>query len=75
MKELAELKDLMAELLDGEIQYEPEMAVTERGKEIIKERPSARCFSICLTVFAMHRPSFMCLPALSSSCRLSGMPC
>lgn len=37
MKELAELKDLMAELLDGEIQYEPEMAVTERGKEIINE--------------------------------------
>ena len=37
MKELAELKDIMAELLDGEIQYEPEMAVTERGKEIINE--------------------------------------
>ena len=37
MKELAELKDLMAELLDGEIQFEPEMAVTERGKEIINE--------------------------------------
>ena len=37
MKEIAELKDLMAELLDGEIQYEPEMAVTERGKEIIHE--------------------------------------
>ncbi len=37
MKELAELKDLMAELLDGEIQCEPEMAVTGRGKEIINE--------------------------------------
>lgn len=97
MKELAELKDIMAELLDGEIQCELEMAVTERGKEIIneiadyaettelfrksiiaaicfKERPSARCFSICLTAFAMRRPSFMCLPASSSSCRLSGMP-
>ena len=37
MKELAELKDIMAELLDGEIQCELEMAVTERGKEIINE--------------------------------------
>lgn len=37
MKELAELIDLMAELLDGEIQCEPEVAVTERGKEIINE--------------------------------------
>ena len=37
MKEIAELKDLMAELLDGEIQCEPVMAVTERGREIINE--------------------------------------
>lgn len=37
MKEIAELNGLMAELLEGEIQYEPEMAVTERGKEIINE--------------------------------------
>ena len=82
MKEIAELKDLMAELLDGEIQYEPEMAVTERGKEIINEIAD---YAETTELFrkehhhgdmlqAMRRPSFMCLPASSSSCRLSGMP-